>query len=73
MAAAQQILRSAPATSAGWNARQLRPDYPSAHLPDRPQLAPLRAVGRESEPMRADKAVDVVDADSSFPTSRSSS
>ncbi len=42
-------------------------------LPDRLPLAPLPAVGREPEPMRADKAVDVVDADSSFSTSRSSS
>ena len=66
---------SARAMSAAWSVRRPWPGWPSALLQDLQRLALLRVAAPEPVAglMRADKAVGVVDADSRFSTSRSSS
>lgn len=66
---------SARAMSAAWSVRQPWPGWPSALPQDLRRLALLRVAAPEPVAglMRADKAVGVVDADSRFSTSRSSS
>jgi hypothetical protein len=61
--------------SAAWSVLRPWPGWPSALPQDLQRLALLRVAAPEpvAEPMRADKAVGVVDADSRFSTSRSSS
>ena len=66
---------SARAMNVAWNVLQLWPGWPSALPQDLQRLALPQAAGPEpvADPMRADKAVGVVDADSRFSTSFSSS